>query len=203
MILTDRAGCRSLVYSQSAYRGINCGIDRQEVRPVSTNRVALLLVVAMFFLWQPVASQVTSTGKYRVKLNTGERFVLTSATLTSDSLTGSKGGVTRSIPCRAIQSLEHSTGDHGGQGAVIGLALGLTGALVSILMDKNDDSAVVQDRDHDLKVLLRLAGIAASGTLVGLSFGQASDRWEPIPWGSVVGGRADSGELKLQFSLRF
>ena len=170
---------------------------------MSTNRIALLLVVALVFLSQPVASQVTASDKFRVRLNTGERFVLTSATLTTDSLTGSKDGVTRSIPCQAILSLEHSTGDHGGQGAVIGLALGLAGALVSTLVGNNDDSAVVHDRDQDLKVVLRVAGITAGSALVGLSFGQASDKWEPVPWGTAIGGRADSRQLKLEFSLRF
>jgi hypothetical protein len=85
---------------------------------VSTNRIASLILVTLLALCRTVSAETSGLEKYRALLVTGERLVVYSGRLTSDSLIGSSfSGAARSIPLRSISSLERATGTHAGKGA--------------------------------------------------------------------------------------
>ncbi len=167
------------------------------------NRIALLLVIALISLWQPVASQTRESGKFRVELNNGERFALTSVSLTSDRLTGVKRGDTISFPTLTVHSLDRYVGRGYNTGAVIGAAVVVTCALVATLKIDSDASALLRAKEDDSNIAPEVFGYVAGGTLLGIAIGAAFEKWESVPVSGSFGYQPDAGALRFQISLAF
>jgi hypothetical protein len=84
-------------------------------------------------------------------------------------------------------------------GALIGSMI----FVVSVLRSESDASPEPQGNYRTNKVPLKLFGFISACGLLGMGVGATMDAWEPVAWSSVMGGRADNGGIKLQFSLSF
>jgi hypothetical protein len=170
---------------------------------VPTSRIASLLLVALVLLCQPVASQTTDLGKFRVLLKTGERFELSSGTLSSDSLTGMTGNGFRSIPVQSIRALDRSMGTQAGKCALIGGAMGLTSALLGWMQAESDAASDPYTEVDDSKVGPLLLGFTAGGALIGLAIGSSMEEWKKVPVDGSFGYIPENKEIRFQLSLAF
>jgi len=169
-----------------------------------TNRVASLLLIALVITGQTTNAQETKPGKFRVELNSGERFVLTSGRLTSDSLVGTTfSGKAKSVPIRSIYSLDRSKGTHIQAGAGIGTLLGVTCALVSFLHSASKDSYQPQKENSSDNIPLKLLGFVSAGGLLGIGIGSTIDKWEPVPLSAIHGSVPETGAIRFKLSLAF
>ena len=168
---------------------------------MSTSRIALLLFAALVLIGQSAASKERNTFKYRVELNSGERFVLSSGALTSDSLTGMTGSGTRSVPVQSIRALERSEGTHGTTLGLIGGGLGFTYIMVGWMQAESDANSDPFNRVDDSKDAHELFGFTIGGALIGIAVGSIWDKWESVPVRGSVGYLPEKREVRFQLSL--
>jgi hypothetical protein len=163
----------------------------------------VLLLAALIVLCKSAYSQAGITGKFRVELDSGERFVLSRGTLTLDSLVGTHvNGHSRSVPIGEIRSLQRRNGTYARKGAGLGA---LVGSVVLILnfIEARDEERERSSSTGTEQIPLKLIGIIGGSTLLGAGIGWSIDRWEAVSPGSPFGGLTDRNGWRVQLALSF
>lgn len=141
--------------------------------------VARMVIILLLVLSQNAFAQSDGRtfSRFRVLLQSGERFEGRAGRLSGDALSGmSSAGEPVDVPIGSIRALDVSTGSEAGYWAVVGGVIGLSGALLAILQVEMDDSVELNSN----AAVAVTAGLTVFGALIGGAIGSRLHKWERV-----------------------
>lgn len=160
----------------------------------------VLVCLALQCAVQQISAQdIVDFERFRVLLNTGERFEATDGILSADSLTAVKKGSDKfSIPLSEIRAMDRFKGTRATAGLMIGAGTGLLIVLFAIIQVEADPNRELREE----RVAPVLIGFTAAGGLIGWAVGSAMKKWERVPPGTYRTSIEFNGP-RVMFTWRF